>query len=54
MLQVGNGVMKSIFQFNLFQEMKTQCFGGEYMGEVFDHMMKRYGTVCLKLIHCSD
>lgn len=21
--------------------MKTQCFGGEYMGEVFDHMMKR-------------
>lgn len=24
--------------------MKTQCFGGEYMGEVFDHMMKRYGV----------
>uniref|UniRef100_A0A8C9SFP8 ubiquitinyl hydrolase 1 n=1 Tax=Scleropages formosus TaxID=113540 RepID=A0A8C9SFP8_SCLFO len=23
------------------EEMKTQCFGGEYMGEVFDHMMKR-------------
>ncbi|KAJ8358031.1 hypothetical protein AAFF_G00042650, partial [Aldrovandia affinis] len=21
--------------------MKNQCFGGEYMGEVFDHMMKR-------------
>uniref|UniRef100_A0A4W4HFW0 ubiquitinyl hydrolase 1 n=1 Tax=Electrophorus electricus TaxID=8005 RepID=A0A4W4HFW0_ELEEL len=23
------------------EEMKNQCFGGEYMGEVFDHMMKR-------------
>lgn len=22
-------------------EMKSQCFGGEYVGEVFDHMMKR-------------
>ncbi|EDO35056.1 predicted protein [Nematostella vectensis] len=23
------------------EEMKAQCFGGEYMGEVFDHMLKR-------------
>ncbi|XP_075395925.1 ubiquitin carboxyl-terminal hydrolase 9X-like isoform X2 [Tenrec ecaudatus] len=23
------------------EEMKNQCFGGEYVGEVFDHMMKR-------------
>ncbi|XP_019715781.1 ubiquitin carboxyl-terminal hydrolase 9X isoform X3 [Hippocampus comes] len=23
------------------EEMKNQCFGGEYMGEVFDHMIKR-------------
>uniref|UniRef100_A0A8C4X981 USP domain-containing protein n=1 Tax=Erpetoichthys calabaricus TaxID=27687 RepID=A0A8C4X981_ERPCA len=23
------------------EEMKNQCFGGEYMGEVFDHMMKQ-------------
>uniref|UniRef100_T1IZS4 ubiquitinyl hydrolase 1 n=1 Tax=Strigamia maritima TaxID=126957 RepID=T1IZS4_STRMM len=23
------------------EEMKNQCFGGEYMGEVFDHMHKR-------------
>uniref|UniRef100_A0AAY4DN86 ubiquitinyl hydrolase 1 n=1 Tax=Denticeps clupeoides TaxID=299321 RepID=A0AAY4DN86_9TELE len=23
------------------EEIKNQCFGGEYMGEVFDHMMKR-------------
>ncbi|KAM7041448.1 LOW QUALITY PROTEIN: ubiquitin carboxyl-terminal hydrolase 9X-like [Molossus nigricans] len=23
------------------EEMKNQCFGGEYMGEIFDHMMKR-------------
>ena len=23
------------------QEMKNQCFGGEFMGEVFDHMLKR-------------
>lgn len=23
------------------EEMKNQCFGGEYMGEVFDHLMKR-------------
>lgn len=23
------------------EELKTQCFGGEYMGEVFDHMLKR-------------
>lgn len=21
--------------------MKNQCFGGDYMGEVFDHMLKR-------------
>ena len=24
------------------EEMKNQCFGGEYLGEVFDHMMKRF------------
>ena len=24
------------------EEMKNQCFGGEYLGEVFDHMLKRY------------
>ncbi|XP_066928951.1 ubiquitin carboxyl-terminal hydrolase 9X-like [Clytia hemisphaerica] len=23
------------------EELKNQCFGGEYMGEVFEHMMKR-------------
>jgi len=23
------------------EEMKNQCFGGDYLGEVFDHMMKR-------------
>lgn len=23
------------------EEMKSQCFGGEYMGEVFDNAMKR-------------
>ncbi|PSN47507.1 putative ubiquitin carboxyl-terminal hydrolase FAF-X [Blattella germanica] len=23
------------------EEMKSQCFGGDYMGEVFDHMLKR-------------
>ncbi|XP_057300867.1 probable ubiquitin carboxyl-terminal hydrolase FAF-X [Hydractinia symbiolongicarpus] len=23
------------------EELKNQCFGGEYMGEVFDHMIKR-------------
>ncbi|XP_074657837.1 ubiquitin carboxyl-terminal hydrolase 9X-like [Tubulanus polymorphus] len=23
------------------EEMKIQCFGGEYVGEVFDHMLKR-------------
>ncbi|XP_050542237.1 probable ubiquitin carboxyl-terminal hydrolase FAF-X isoform X2 [Daktulosphaira vitifoliae] len=23
------------------EEMKTQCFGGDYMGEVFDHALKR-------------
>lgn len=23
------------------EEMKTQCFGGDYMGEVFDQMLKR-------------
>lgn len=21
--------------------MKSQCFGGDYLGEVFDHMLKR-------------
>lgn len=29
---------------DFLQEMKTQCFGGEYMGEVFDHMLKRYDS----------
>ena len=24
------------------EEMKNQCFGGEYLGEVFDHMLKRF------------
>lgn len=23
------------------EEIKTQCFGGDYTGEVFDHIMKR-------------
>jgi len=23
------------------EEIKNQCFGGEYLGEVFDHMLKR-------------
>ncbi len=23
------------------EEMRNQCFGGEYTGEVFDNMMKR-------------
>ena len=23
------------------EELKTQCWGGEYMSEVFDHMLKR-------------
>ncbi len=23
------------------EEMKNQCFGGECMGEVFDHVVKR-------------
>lgn len=23
------------------EEMKSQCFGGDYMGEVFDQMLKR-------------
>lgn len=23
------------------EEMRNQCFGGEYMGEVYDHMIKR-------------
>lgn len=24
------------------EELKKECFGGEYTGEVFDHMLKRY------------
>jgi len=24
------------------EEMKSQCFGGDYVGEVFDHMLKRF------------
>lgn len=23
------------------EEIKNQCFGGDYLGEVFDHMLKR-------------
>jgi len=23
------------------EELKNQCFGGEYMGEAFEHMLKR-------------
>ena len=32
------------------QELKTQCFGGDYMGEVFDHMLKR----CVKSLCTSS
>jgi hypothetical protein len=28
------------------EEMKNQCFGGEYLGEVFDHMLKRFNCLC--------
>ena len=31
------------------EEMKNQCFGGEYLGEVFDHMMKRLVFSCIYL-----
>ena len=24
------------------EELKKECFGGEYTGEVYDHMLKRY------------
>ena len=34
-------MVKDWLIFFLKKEMKTQCFGGDYMGEVFDHMMKR-------------
>jgi len=27
------------------EEMKSQCFGGDYVGEVFDHMLKRSVSV---------
>jgi len=27
------------------EEMKSQCFGGDYVGEVFDHMLKRFVSV---------
>lgn len=26
------------------EEMRTQCFGGDYLGEVFDHMLKRMSS----------
>jgi len=32
------------------EEMKTQCFGGEYLGEVFDHMLKRSAALRSKQI----
>ena len=35
--------------FFVHQEMKMQCFGGEYMGEVFDHMLKRYDSQTSKI-----
>jgi len=31
------------------EELKSQCFGGEYIGEVFDHMLKR----CVQYIVCT-
>jgi len=27
------------------EEMKSQCFGGDYVGEVFDHMLKRFASI---------
>ena len=24
------------------EELKSQCFGGEFMGETYDHVMKRF------------
>lgn len=27
------------------EEMKNQCFGGEYLGEIFDHMLKRLNFI---------
>ena len=30
------------------EEMKSQCFGGDYVGEVFDHMLKRFASSLLK------
>lgn len=47
MIEIASEVKKNEFNFLhhdlfLFQkEMKNQCFGGEYLGEVFDHMLKR-------------
>jgi hypothetical protein len=32
------------------EEMKNQCFGGEYLGEVFDHMLKRFVVQTFLLI----
>lgn len=33
------------------EEMKSQCFGGDYVGEVFDHMLKR-SVSCLYMSFC--
>ena len=29
------------------QELKAQCFGGEYTGEVYDHVMRRCVCMCV-------
>ena len=41
----------SEFKMDDDEEMKNQCFGGEYLGEVFDHMLKRYPKF-LNSINC--
>ena len=27
------------------EELKNQCFGGEFMGETYDHVMKRFSLI---------
>ena len=31
--------------------MKNQCFGGEYLGEVYDHMLKRWVSSWISVSH---
>ena len=44
----------SIVFFFLCQEFKAQCFGGDYTGEVYDHVLKKSVTNYCPFVQCCS